>query len=177
MERFLTLDQSIFIHINHLPHPWIMNVIAQLLSGVGFAGIIWFVIGALLYFREEKKDRRFVLRMAAMGVFTFILNELLLKPIIGRLRPTVEMGAIIIGSNDAHTFSFPSGHAAIAFAAAFVLSKKESKFRWIFYGLAILISVSRIYLGKHYPFDVVGGAVIGWSVGRITLLGMHVHRK
>ncbi len=168
MEFLASIDQSVFFLINHLPHPTLVNLFAQLLSGVGTAGIIWFVLGVLLFVREEKKDRRFVLQMALMGVLTFILNEVLLKPLIGRLRPTVEMGAIIIGSNVGGSFSFPSGHAAISFAAAVVLSKKEPKWRWFFYLLASLISLSRIYLGKHYPFDVVVGGVLGWGIGILS---------
>lgn len=168
MEFLASLDQSVFFLINHLPHPTFVNLFAQLLSGVGTAGIIWFVLGVVLFIREEKKDRRFVLRMAVMGVCTFILNEILLKPFIARIRPTVEMGAIIIGNNVGDSFSFPSGHAAISFAAAVVLSKKEPKWRWLFYLLAVLISLSRIYLGKHYPFDVLVGAVLGWVVGILS---------
>lgn len=173
MERFLTLDQSVFLLINHLPHPTVINFIAQFVSAVGTVGIIWFALGVLLFIREEKKDlsrrqagRKFVRQLVLIGVSTFILVELLLKPFIGRLRPVAEMGAIIIGNNDVYTFSFPSGHAAISFAAAIVLSKKEPKWRWLFYLLAVLISLSRIYLGKHYPFDVVIGAVIGWTIGK-----------
>lgn len=168
MEILASLDQSVFFLINHLPHPMIVTIFAQVLSGVGFAGIIWFILGVLLFIREEKKDNKFVLQMVIMGVTTFTLNEVLLKPFIARLRPTLEMGAIIIGSNVGDSFSFPSGHAAIAFAATAVLSKKEPKLRWTFYVLAFLISLSRIYLGKHYPFDVLVGAVLGWGVGILS---------
>lgn len=169
MEFLASIDQTVFFFINHLPHPRIVNLFAQLLSVVGTAGIIWFALGVLVFIREEKKDKKFVLQMAAMGVLTFILNEIFLKPFIGRLRPAVEMGAIIIGSNVGDSFSFPSGHAAISFAAAVVLSKKEPRWKWTFYTLAVLISLSRIYLGKHYPLDVLMGGVLGWGIGIASL--------
>lgn len=74
------------------------------------------------------------------------------------------MGAIIIGSND-NSYAFPSGHATIAFAMAYLLAHNEPRRRWIFYLLAILISFSRIYLGKHYPLDVLIGSVLGLVIG------------
>jgi len=52
---------------------------------------------------------------------------------------------------------------------AVVLSHKEPKWKWVFFALAILISFSRIYLGKHYPLDVIAGGVLGWIIGKVSL--------
>jgi undecaprenyl-diphosphatase len=62
------------------------------------------------------------------------------------------------------TFSFPSGHATVAFACATVLSLAVPRLRWPLYALAALIAFSRVYVGVHYPGDVLAGAVLGVAI-------------
>jgi undecaprenyl-diphosphatase len=59
------------------------------------------------------------------------------------------------------TFSFPSGHATVSFACATVLALAVPRLRWPLYALAALIGFSRVYVGVHYPFDVLAGAALG----------------
>jgi undecaprenyl-diphosphatase len=68
------------------------------------------------------------------------------------------------------THSFPSGHATVAFACATVLALAVPRLRVPFFALAALIAFSRVYVGVHYPFDVLAGAVLG--VGLATALRM-----
>ena len=63
-----------------------------------------------------------------------------------------------------HDASFPSGHAATSFAAATVLSFARPRWAPAFYLLALAIGFSRVYVGVHYPLDIVGGAVLGIGV-------------
>lgn len=137
---------------------------ARFLSGVGFAGIVWVLIGIWLFMREKKKDHRFFIPIfLTLGASWFIV-EFLLKYVVSRPRPTEDMGAIIVG-NGASWFSFPSSHATVAFAMATLLSRYEPRWRILLFILAGLISFSRIYLGVHYPFDVFAGAIIGSGIG------------
>ncbi|MDP9285952.1 MAG: phosphatase PAP2 family protein [Actinomycetota bacterium] len=64
-----------------------------------------------------------------------------------------------------HSSSFPAGHAATAFAGAVVLSVVAPRLAPAFLGLAVLIAISRVYVGVHYPTDVLAGAVLGALVG------------
>jgi len=73
------------------------------------------------------------------------------------------MGAII--KTHLGDYSFPSTHATLAWAMAVILSREEPRLKYWFYTLAVLISLSRIYLGVHYPSDVAGGALLGWAIG------------
>jgi len=169
MEPILSLDQSVFLFINHLPHTAVLNAAMSVLSGVGSAGIIWFVLGIFLILKEEKRDHWFFVPLLAAGIASWVITEKVLKPLVGRVRPALEMGAILVGKPSLDP-SFPSGHVTIAFAMAVVLSSKEPRFKWFWYLLAILICFSRVYLGKHYPLDTAGGAAVGWGIGVISLV-------
>ena len=65
--------------------------------------------------------------------------------------------------------SFPSGHTATSFAAALVLARAVPERAWLFYVLAAAIGFSRIYVGVHYPLDVLGGALLGLLVATALL--------
>lgn len=168
MEMLLSLDQLVFFFINHALHTQISDWVALFFSGIGKAGIVWFLLGVLLFFREERKYPKFFTPFIFAGISSVVLVEVLLKPLIGRLRPSVEMGAITVGGGS-DGFSFPSGHATIAWTMAVLLSSYEPKFKWGFYLLAISISFSRIYLGVHYPSDVIVGGFLGWGIGSFIL--------
>lgn len=167
METLLAFDRTIFLAINHLPHTFIRDGIALFLSGVGSAGFIWLCIGLLLFLREEKKDHRFFVPLIAVVFGCFIVVEGLLKYLFARPRPGADIGAIVVGG--ASWFSFPSSHAAISWAMAVVLSRYEPRWSILFYILAATISFSRIYLGVHYPVDVLVGSFIGYGVGMWAL--------
>lgn len=62
------------------------------------------------------------------------------------------------------TYSFPSGHATVSFACATVLALAVPRLRVPLYALAALIAFSRIYVGVHFPFDVIAGAVLGFGI-------------
>ena len=63
------------------------------------------------------------------------------------------------------TGSFPSGHATVAFAGATVLALAVPRLRWPLLALAALIAFSRVYVGVHYPLDILAGAVLGVAIG------------
>lgn len=89
----------------------------------------------------------------------------LAKTLVGEKRPT-DTGALI---TIPHSHSFPSGHTATAFAGATVLSHLVPRAAPGFYVLAAAIAYSRLYVGVHFPLDVVGGAVIGVATALLLL--------
>ena len=76
------------------------------------------------------------------------------------------------------TFSFPSGHATVSFACATLLAAAVPRLRWPFYALAALIAFSRVYVGVHYPADVLAGALLGVALARaLLMLGAALRRS
>ncbi len=167
MEALLQLDQQLFLTLNHLPHTSLLDGLATHLSGIGNAGFIWFVLGLWLIAKEEKRDHRFFLKLLATGGMVWIV-QWVLKELFRRPRPELGIGTISVGA-ELTDFAFPSGHAMIAWAMATILARKHPRWRWGFFILALLISFSRIYIGKHYPLDVLVGGIIGWGIGRMVL--------
>jgi undecaprenyl-diphosphatase len=146
--------------IHHRWHP--LNDVFVWLSKVGTYGLIWLVIGLVLtlVWRRVFPFALVVLAVAAAdGVAT------LLKVAIGENRPSDKGSLLTIP----HSHSFPSGHTAVAFAAAAVLTWLVPRLAPAFFALALAIGYSRIYVGVHWPLDVVGGAVVGLATALLLL--------
>lgn len=180
LTTLLNLDTQVFLFINHLPHNYIVDLFFGLLTLAGSEGIIWLVIAIYLFLKNSKKLTYLGSgRMSVMLILTFVIGwlittttEILLKNFFKRPRPQFDLAQAFITFDFVHSYSFPSGHAMIAFTMAYILGElgKFGKFgKWGLYLLAVLISFSRIYLGKHYPADVLAGAILGMLIGFLSL--------
>jgi undecaprenyl-diphosphatase len=132
------------------------------LSKVGGHGLIWLGLGlgvSLLWRRAAPFVLVLLADAAADGLAT------LLKIAVGTHRPSGGGPLITIPHSD----SFPSGHTATSFACATVLSAFVPRAAPAFYVLALAIGYSRIYVGVHWPLDVVGGAVLGIATALLLL--------
>lgn len=178
---FLALDQQLFTFINSLPHPYILDEFFLFFSF--YPLVTWLILGIVLLFVEEKKDRWFIARLFIALILAGALSSGIIKPLVKRPRPDLSLGnqVIVVSEKPAvlpwnNDYAFPSGHASIAFAGAWVLAhesnRKKNKLRKIvpgwYYVIAILTAISRIYLGKHYPLDVIIGAVLGMGAGWVA---------
>jgi len=112
----------------------------------------------------QKTDRIFILYSFLAFGLSYLLSEFLLKNIFQRIRPDQ-----LFTTNCPTDFSFPSTHAVTAFAIATIISYFDKKRTWFYFLVAYLIALSRLYLGCHYFFDVLAGAVFGYSISKFIL--------
>jgi undecaprenyl-diphosphatase len=136
------------------------------LSKVGTLGLVWIAIGVVLALAWRRPGLVFLLVAADSAAD---LLALALKRLIDTDRPPVrypEPGPLVRVPQD---HSFPSGHAATSFACATVLARAAPRLAVPLYLLAVAIAYSRVYVGVHYPLDVLGGAVLGIAVATALL--------
>jgi len=170
MADLLKLDSGLTLFISgHIPHTTLLDAVFSFLSFQGITVAIWLLIVTFLVFMEERRDKRFIWYFAGSLLATFVITSIVLKTTLPRIRPYMRVPMAASCPVDS---SFPSGHAAVAFAAATMLAFYDKKRRWIYYGLAFFISLSRIYLYCHYLLDVVAGGLVG---GAISLMVSRIH--
>ncbi len=169
IRQLIGLDITITNFINRLlPHNQFFDLFFSFFSQKGGSILIWATILLLLIIFEERRDKKFILYFIISFAVTGILTNVVLKNAFHRPRPT----SLTCPKN----YSFPSGHAAAAFASAVIFANFDKKRKYFYYLVAVLISLSRIYLGCHYFWDVVGGGMVGGMVSglilRLTLFDM-----
>jgi len=162
------IDKSLFLFFNRSIATPVFDVIFPFITEprnwliIALIAMVFFVI-------KEKKKALGIIGLVLIAVaLSDLIAYRILKPLFGRLRPChpefyIESGRFLIGMKT--SFSFPSNHAMNMFTAATVLSYFYKKYAGYFFGFAVLIGFSRIYVGVHYPLDIVGGALFGILLG------------
>jgi undecaprenyl-diphosphatase len=130
-------------------------------------GWIWFAVaGGLLCSKKTRNTGMGCL--CAMGLNVFVVN-VLLKNAVLRIRPYERTEELDILCRPPKDYSFPSGHTAISFAAAsYIFADGHPKSGAVALVYAGLVGLSRLYIGVHYPSDVLAGAAIGTACALFT---------
>jgi undecaprenyl-diphosphatase len=157
------LDRDLFTWVvehRALPFDWVFVG----LSAIGQAAIIWIVLAPVLAL-WARKPVVFTTLVTAATVWTADLLTIGLKAVFDRERPyEVVPTADPLLRWDVSS-SLPSGHAATSAAGAFILAYLIGRGGLGLALLAVAVSFSRVYVGVHYPLDVLAGAVVGLAVG------------
>ena len=131
---------------------------------LGNAAVVWILIS--LGMSASRKTRKTALMCAVALLVSLLINNMVLKNIVGRIRPYEAIAGLVPLIGKPRDYSFPSGHTASSFAAAWVLFRRLPKrFGIPALMLAGLIGISRLYLGVHYPTDVLFGVISGIGGG------------
>lgn len=145
-----------------LQNDW-LDKIMPAISSLGNAGICWIILTLiLLLFRRTRLAGA---ASAAALIFMLITGNLILKPLVARLRPFTVNTAIELLIPPPTDFSFPSGHTFASFASASAILKTNKRVGLPALVLALLIAFSRLYLYVHYPTDVLCGVLLGILAG------------
>jgi undecaprenyl-diphosphatase len=155
------LDARLFLAINHLPHTRLSNAFFYVFTFAFTVGAAWYALMAMAFLHDRREGMRLIRGTAVPLAIAGGLVELPIKAFFKRRRPFISIiQAIVIGRKPG-SWSFPSGHSAVAFAGAWLFSQKMPKHTRLFYLVAGLVGFSRVYLGNHYPGDVAIGSLLG----------------
>lgn len=167
LESLKNLDLGVLKLIHDFSQNYIFDMIMPFITSLGNMGLIWIMIALRLIF--SKKHRDVGVMIIASLIVTSIIGEGILKNLIQRPRPFIDIQTAHLLISRPTSYSFPSGHTASSFAAAGIIFSTLKKFRIHAVILASLIAFSRMYLFVHYPSDILGGILLGMICSKIVL--------
>ena len=162
------LDEQGLLWIQQFLRVEVLNPVVKGFTTLGNVGLIWIVLSLLLLWKPSTRKAG-ITSLCAM-ILGLLVTNLCLKHLFMRPRPyeVMELLVPLVTSSDPN--SFPSGHTCAAFAAGIAWAKTLPK-RWmciVAVVQAVLMGFSRLYVGVHYPSDVIAGALIGSVCGIIA---------
>ncbi len=177
--RVMSLDLAILHFFNvTVQHPWLDKfwlIVTQLHKLSWFIYVIFPLIVAGLFFKFRMQAFKPLIMVGLAVGIADTLSYRVIKSLVHRDRPfqneAIASSVRLVG--DAHGPSFPSNHTANCFAGASILGFYFRRRRHLFYNFALVVGLSRIALGGHFPSDVLAGAVLGLWVGwllRVSVL-------
>ena len=185
-------DVAFFYVVNNGTHNKLFDIVMPFLTNIDNwrvpLAVMW--VGLLIF--GGKKGRIAAVLAGLCLALTDQLSSSLLKPYFARTRPCNLLENVRLLVNCTRAYSFPSSHATNIFAQAALFSFTYRRFTPLFAFLALLVGYSRVYVGVHFPFDVLFGAVVGilcaagvlalgnvakMGVARVNLSRLSVFRK
>ena len=167
---FKALDIKIFFLINQtLSNPVFDSIMPLITNKNNWVLIIIILFFYLAIMNERRGQIALVILIVVVGL-TDSFSTFILKPYFGRIRPSYDIYEYInLLVAKGGKWSMPSNHAANISAIAVVLSYFYDKMKIPLFSLAVIIAFSRVYVGVHYPADVLLGGLIGYGMAWLIL--------
>lgn len=165
MNSLIEFDHAAFLKINgEWTHP-ILDSVMPILTDLHQAGPwpfigLTMIIGFWLYKSRARAAKTIVLIALSIGLSDAVSYRIL-KPYFNRPRPEFSNVKVTLRTGHHSGRSFPSNHSANNFAAANTLSYVAPQLAWLWFAIAFVIGYSRVYVGVHFPIDVIAGASVG----------------
>jgi undecaprenyl-diphosphatase len=155
------MDYALFNYINSFAGKWIwLDSLAIFFAKY----LVYFLVAgaiAFFFFIKDKKQRiRYLFLAGASVILSRLVITELIRLIWHRSRPFVEhqVNQLLEHSTSG---AFPSGHVAFLFALSTAIYFSNKKIGWLFFALSFLIGLARIFIGVHYPLDILAGIAVG----------------
>ncbi len=169
LEQLLAIDRTVLLWIQENMRSDLFTPFFKLITHLGDSGMIWILLSVFFLLFKKTRKAGFLSLISLAG--SFLICNVIIKNAAARVRPYEVTPLLQLLIERQKDFSFPSGHASSSFASAVVLLKTLPKKIGIpCMILAILIAISRLYVGVHYPSDVLAGILIGTMIALLTLL-------
>ena len=167
MEYLINIDTALFLFLNKSVANPVFDIVMPFITKFDIWRLLLFVlIWLLLIIFGGRKGLIVALLVIIILTVSDQISSSVIKPWIGRTRPCFRPWFVVEGARlliqQTNSYAFPSSHAANMTAMATLFSVKYARFKWLFISIAIIVSYSRIYVGVHYPLDLLGGVIVGF---------------
>jgi undecaprenyl-diphosphatase len=169
LQRIIQIDTCLFYILNNKTTNVVFDFLMPILTNLDYWKIpLAMLVVFLAIFGKRKGRIAVVLLVIGVALSDQICNALV-KPLVGRIRPCNVLENVRLLVNRIHSLSFPSSHATNIFTGAFILSSIYRRLQIPLIIIATLVAYSRIYVGVHYPLDVLMGSLLGILCALITV--------
>jgi membrane-associated phospholipid phosphatase len=184
METLLQWDRQLFLLIHLGAQNAVLDFIAPLLRNKIFWTPLYAFILFYLWYNVRQWFWPIVFSIVSLAAATDLLSSRVIKPSVGRVRPCNELvlrdqirQIVPCGAGKSFTSSHAANHFGLAAFLVMGLGFLQGRRRWVWYLWAASIALSQVYVGVHYPGDILGGAALGLLLGWMWSKGFTGYRN
>ena len=167
MQTILQADSALLLYIQENLRSPLLTPFMKGVTALGNGGIFWIILTVLLLLFP--RTRKAGLTSALALLFSLLINNIALKNLVARTRPYEVIPGLTLLVARARDYSFPSGHTGASVASAWAMARDLPRpWNVLLVILACVIAFSRLYVGIHYPTDVLGGFLTGFLAAALA---------